>query len=189
MYLKIYRGAFFVLKVFLFSFLCGVSIFCVLLGMDAVSWLEIRGMLHWCGSQWSWSRGCPTWSSSCSNVRAQFRWNRSSHHPCNSGVRCFQCPGIPQWRFSMAQLEFLPAAGWRAAVPGKPCSPTGHGVHISHPGGRRFVFHWNSCCVLCQILIFKINMCELSWFFNVVIIQPKTYHLFCWSWCTFTCIK
>lgn len=30
---------------FLFSFLCGVSISCILLGMDEVSWLEIRGMM------------------------------------------------------------------------------------------------------------------------------------------------
>lgn len=32
-------------RVFLFSFLCGVSISCVLLGMGEVSWLEIRGMM------------------------------------------------------------------------------------------------------------------------------------------------
>lgn len=33
-------------RVFLLSFLCGVSISCVLLGVDEVSWLEIRGMVH-----------------------------------------------------------------------------------------------------------------------------------------------
>lgn len=130
------------------------------------------------------------------NIRAQFRWKHSSHYPCNFVVSFFQSPGTPQWRFSMPQLEFLPAAGWRAAVSGKPCWPTGDGVHISHPVGRRFVFHWNSCCVLCQIHIFRNNICELSWFFNAVIIQPKTIHfvkavihltawnnfeMFCWN--------
>lgn len=45
-----------------------------------------------------------------------------------------------QWMFSMTQMEFLPAAGWWAAVSGKPCWPTGHGIHIGHPVGRRLFF-------------------------------------------------
>lgn len=122
---------------------------------------------HWSGSQWGWSRACPSWSSSCTNIT---NMKHSSRHPCN-WYQVFPVPRYPSVDVLHATVGISSSSRLEGScVSGRHCWPTGDGVHTGHTVGCWFALHWNSCTSL------ENNICELSWFFKAVIMQPKTCH-------------
>lgn len=126
-------------RVFLFSFLCGMSIPCVLLGMNEVSWQEIRGMMHVSIGQEA--SGVGIGAAPAVTVAAVTSGPSSGGNTPHT-ILVLWCQVLPVSRYPSVGILHATvgiSSSRRledSCVASKQCWPAGDGVHIGHAVGR-----------------------------------------------------